>query len=107
MSAVGVGLPSGELETARLLVSELVTKSVRHSPTIEGATVGVFIGVRRDQLRVEVSDRGTEGARSETPTEEGAYGLALIAALATRWGGAREDGLNVTWFELDLSSPGS
>jgi transcriptional regulator with XRE-family HTH domain len=107
MSAVGVGLPLEQLETARLLVSELVTNSVRHGPTIEGATVDVFIGVRRDQLRVEVSDGAAEDARPKTPTEEGGYGLALIAALATRWGGACEDGLNVTWFELDLPSPGS
>jgi transcriptional regulator with XRE-family HTH domain len=107
MSAVGVGLQLEQLETARLLVSELVTNSVRHGPTIEGATVDVFIGVRRDQLRVEVSDGAAEDARPKTPTEEGGYGLALIAALATRWGGACEDGLNVTWFELDLPSPGS
>ena len=107
MSAVGIGLPSDELETARLLVSGLVTNSVRHSPRIEGATVGVFIGVDRDRLRVEVSDGATEGASSKTPTEEGGYGLALMAALATRWGGGREGGLNVTWFELDLPSPGS
>jgi transcriptional regulator with XRE-family HTH domain len=107
VSAIGVGLPSDELETARLLMSELVTNSVRHGPTNEGATVSVFVGVGRDRLRVEVSDGSTEGARPKSPSEEGGYGLALVAVLATRWGAGREDGVNVTWFELDLLSPGS
>jgi transcriptional regulator with XRE-family HTH domain len=106
MSAVGIGLPSENLDTARLLVSELVMNSVRHGPATEDATVGVFIGVDRDRLRVEVSDGSTKGARPKTPTEEGGYGLALVAELATRWGAGREDGLNVTWFELDLPQPG-
>jgi anti-sigma regulatory factor (Ser/Thr protein kinase) len=106
MSAAGVSLPTDNLETARLLVSELVTNSVRHGPTTEGATVGVFVGVGRDRVRVEVSDGSKDGVRPKPPTEEGGYGLTLLAALATRWGAGREDGLNVTWFELDLPSPG-
>ena len=107
MSAVGVGLPSETLEIARVLTSELVTNSVRHGPTTEGSRVGVFIGVGRDRLRVAVSDGSPDGARPKTPSEEGGYGLALVSSLATRWGAGREGGLNVTWFELDLPSPGS
>jgi transcriptional regulator with XRE-family HTH domain/anti-sigma regulatory factor (Ser/Thr protein kinase) len=107
MSVVGVDLPSEQLETARLLTSELVTNSVRHGPTTEGSSIGLFIGVGRDRLRVAVSDGSTEGARPKTPSVEGGYGLALVSVLATRWGAGREDGLNVTWFELDLPSPGS
>jgi transcriptional regulator with XRE-family HTH domain len=107
MSAVGAGLRNENLETARLLMSELVTNSVRHGPTSEGATVGVFIGVGRDRLRVEVSDGATERARPKSPSQDGGYGLSLVAALATRWGAGREGEMNVTWFELDLRSPGS
>ena len=108
MSAVGVGLPTEQLETARLLVSELVTNSVRHGPTTEGSTVGLFIGVGRDRLRVEVSDDSAGGARPRPPTEEeGGYGLTLVAVLATRWGAGREGDRNITWFELDLPLPGA
>jgi transcriptional regulator with XRE-family HTH domain/anti-sigma regulatory factor (Ser/Thr protein kinase) len=107
MSAIGVGLPSEHLEIARLLMSELVTNSVRHGPTTEGATVGVFIGVGRDRMRVEVSDGSKQGARPKTPSEQGGYGLALVAELATRWGAGHQNSLNVTWFELDLPSPGT
>ena len=107
VSAVGADLPPEDVETARLLVSELVTNSVRHGPTSEGATVRLFVGVGRERLRVEVSDDAAGGARPQSPTQDGGYGLALVAALATRWGAGREGGANVTWFELDLRSPGS
>jgi transcriptional regulator with XRE-family HTH domain/anti-sigma regulatory factor (Ser/Thr protein kinase) len=106
MAAVGVGLPEADLEIARVLISELVTNSVIHGSTGEGSTVGVFIGVGRDRLRVEVSDESQTKARPPTPTPEGGYGLALVAELASRWGAGRENGVNVTWFELDLPLPG-
>ena len=106
LSAVGVDLPKAELEIARQLSTELVSNSVRHGPTTERSTVGLFVGVGRDRLRVEVTDDATTGARPRTPTEEGGYGLAMVAALASRWGAGREAGRNVTWFELDLPLPG-
>ena len=106
LSAVAVGLPTEQVEHARLLLSELVTNSVRHGPP-DGATVGVFVGVGRERLRVEVSDGSTTSARPKLPLEEGGYGLAFVAEFASRWGAGREAGLNVTWFELDLALPGS
>jgi transcriptional regulator with XRE-family HTH domain len=106
MSVVGAGIASENLETARLLVSELVTNSVRHGPTTPGSTVGLFIGVGRDRVRVEVTDGSTTGARPKTPSEEGGYGLAFVAELASRWGAGREGDHNLTWFELDLPAPG-
>ena len=103
VSVIATGIPTDDLENARLLASELVTNSLHHGPKTQDATVGVFIRVGRDRLRVEVSDGATEGARPK----EGGYGLALVATLASRWGAGRENGLNVTWFELDLRSPGT
>ena len=35
------------------------------------------------------------------------YGLALVAAMTSRWGAGPRDGRNVTWFELTLPTPGS
>lgn len=107
LSAVAVGISADGRETARLLISELVTNSVRHGPASEGVTIGVFIGVGRDRLRVEVTDGSTTGARPRTPTDEGGYGLALVAELASRWGAGRERDSNMTWFELDLPLPGA
>jgi transcriptional regulator with XRE-family HTH domain/anti-sigma regulatory factor (Ser/Thr protein kinase) len=107
VAVVAVGLASEAVEVAQLLVSELVSNSVLHGPTTEGSTVGLFVGVGRDRLRVEVSDGAQKGARPKPPTHEGGYGLALLAEFATRWGAGRDGDLNITWFELDLRPPGA
>jgi len=100
------GIPQQELETARLLVTELVTNSVTHGPTGRKATVELHVGVERDLLRIEVADRSTAPARRKPPTHEGGYGLALVDAMASRWDAGPQNGRNVTWFELDLPLPG-
>jgi len=100
------GIPQEELETARLLVTELVTNSVRHGPTGRKATVKLHVGVERDLLRIEVADRSTTPARRKPPTHGGGYGLALVDAMASRWDAGPQNGRNVTWFELDLPLPG-
>jgi transcriptional regulator with XRE-family HTH domain/anti-sigma regulatory factor (Ser/Thr protein kinase) len=100
------GIPQQELEMARLLVTELVTNSVRHGPTGRKATVELHVGVERDLLRIEVADRSTTPARRKPPTHEGGYGLALVDAMASRWDAGPQNGRNVTWFELDLPLPG-
>jgi len=106
LSVVADDLPEGVVENARLLVSELVTNSVRHGPSAAGETVGMNVSVERNRLRVEVADRSPTGARPRTPGHNGGYGLTIVAQLASRWGAGREGDLNVTWFELDLPSPG-
>lgn len=106
LAFVGADIPQDRFETARLLASELVTNSVRHSPARSNARVGFFIAVRRDRLRVEVSDDSSEGAQQKTLGEAGGYGLAFVAEMASRWGTTRDGELNVTWFELELPVPG-
>jgi transcriptional regulator with XRE-family HTH domain/anti-sigma regulatory factor (Ser/Thr protein kinase) len=103
---VAADVPQGTLEDATLLVSELVTNSVRHASTAPTDPIGVRIRVGRDVLRVDVVDRSPSSARPVAKGDAG-YGLAFVAALATRWGAGREGGLNVTWFEMDLAQPGS
>jgi hypothetical protein len=107
VSVAAAGVPHERLETARLLVSELVTNSVRHGPRDDVATIAAFVRVRRDRIRVEVSDGSTSGVRPRTPSAKGGYGISLVAALASRWGSGRERGVNMTWFELDLPVPGA
>jgi transcriptional regulator with XRE-family HTH domain len=106
LSVVGDDLPAETLETARLLVSELVTNSVQHGPSSPG-TVGVHTIITRDTLRVEVSDGSPSVARPRAPGEPGGYGLSIVSTLADRWGADRDGALNVTWFELDLPAPGA
>lgn len=102
ITIVTVGLPTDIVEVARRLVSELVTNSLSDGGPGEGSTVGLFVSVGRERLRVEVSDAPPTDA---PPTYERSY--RLLAELAPHWGAGREHGLNITWFELDLAPPGT
>ncbi len=95
------GLSTSLVETAQLLVSELVTNALDHG---QGA-VGLSISRRGDVLRVEVSDasKGPVAQVLRADFEDGSgRGLFLLAALASSWG--REpvsDARSTVWFELD------
>jgi transcriptional regulator with XRE-family HTH domain len=104
---VAEGIPDRELKTGCLLISELVTNSVRHGPQGSNATVEFVVTVERAILRAEVVDDSPVPARPRSPGDDGGYGLTLLASLAARWGAGLENGRNVTWFELDLPLPGS
>ena len=93
------------LDDVRLLVSELVTNSVRHSGSPAGSKVGLAVSASGSTLRVEVTDAGRgfqPTPRSAPHTEAGGWGLHLVDRLAHRWGvhhGARA----VVWFEIDAA----
>jgi transcriptional regulator with XRE-family HTH domain/anti-sigma regulatory factor (Ser/Thr protein kinase) len=106
VTLVAGDIPSQALETARLLTSELVTNSIRHGPSAP-ATIGLFIEVANDRMRVEVSDGADAAPRLRPPTENGGHGLTLVDTLATRWHTSRDGDRNLTWFELDLPAPGA
>ena len=87
----------------RLLVSELVTNSVRHSGSPVGSKVELAVSASSNTIRVEVADagRGFEPTpRSTSRTEAGGWGLHLVDRLAHRWGVDRRDRVRV-WFEID------
>jgi anti-sigma regulatory factor (Ser/Thr protein kinase) len=93
--------------TLRLLVSELVTNSVRH---VKGSTRPVVLAIRigTRAIRVEVHDGGA-GFRPGKPEPRGAdggFGLFLVERMASRWGVETGDGTRV-WFELDLAPAGN
>jgi anti-sigma regulatory factor (Ser/Thr protein kinase) len=94
----------------RLLVSELVTNSIRHGAGTE-APVALDARIDGGTIRVEVRDRGA-GFEMRRPVPRGAaagfggYGLFLVERMATRWGVDTGDGTRV-WFELDLAAAAS
>jgi transcriptional regulator with XRE-family HTH domain/anti-sigma regulatory factor (Ser/Thr protein kinase) len=100
------GVPEQILLDAELLTSELLTNSVRHGP-LDAEPITLRISVGERVLRVEVADAGSGQARRRTSDHEDGWGLRLVRELATRWGGGRADGRNVTWFELDLPGSGA
>jgi transcriptional regulator with XRE-family HTH domain len=93
----GSGMPRELFETARLLTSELVATGIGDGAAPDSALV-LFVSVGRERLRVELSD-GT--------SPDIAPMLKVAAELASRWGAGREGDLHVTWFELDLPTPGT
>ena len=100
LDQIAHALTAERLRDVRLLVSELVTNSVRHA---EGAAVRLIVSVAGGVLRVEVHDpgRGFElKAPPEDPLRASGWGLVLVEELADRWG---VDGTPRTrvWFEMD------
>ncbi|MBN3928196.1 ATP-binding protein [Streptomyces verrucosisporus] len=93
------------LETAELVLSELVTNAVRVRVPND-RQVGVRIAHSRADglLRLEVSDAGDGWPRVRDPGEDdtGGRGLLLVEALAHRWGVRRRAcGIGKTvWAEL-------
>ncbi|WP_441250429.1 SpoIIE family protein phosphatase [Kitasatospora sp. McL0602] len=86
-------------DTAELLVSELVTNSVRYA----SAPIGVRLNLG-DTLLVEISDPLPDPPRERHAAEadEGGRGLELVRRLALRWGTRAEGMGKVVWFELSV-----
>jgi anti-sigma regulatory factor (Ser/Thr protein kinase) len=88
-------LASG-LESARLLVSELVSNSFRHSGGPAGDEVVVSVELMPDWFRVGVRDSGSGGVIGARPasidTDGGGFGLNLVQVLSDRWGVERLSG---------------
>ncbi|WP_416976296.1 ATP-binding protein [Streptomyces sp. T028] len=85
----GWGVGQDVLETAELVLSELVTNALR-VPVPSDRQVGVRIARSPAEglLRLEVSDAGsgTPEVRAPGDEETGGRGLLLVEALAHRWG---------------------
>ena len=82
-------VPASVLDTAQLLVSELVANSVRHSGASAGARVEVRVRLTDSMVRLEVSDPGRDGViapRAPDLQGGGGFGLNLVSAFSERWG---------------------
>lgn len=77
------------VDCAALLVSELVSNAVRHAGTELELTVSAEpVAERRRTVQVAVRDFSNRGLAFARPSigDTGGRGLALITALAPRWG---------------------
>jgi len=95
-------------ENAELLVSELVTNSVRHAGLPEQASIEFSVRASGEVLMVEVADTGQGFDHSGAPrprivagiAEPSGWGLFLVDRLSDRWGAVQMDGETRVWFEL-------
>jgi anti-sigma regulatory factor (Ser/Thr protein kinase) len=96
-------LPPEALDSLRLLVSELVTNSVRHGDLSASDRIRLRLTDRGDRIRVEVTDPGDGfGPRPSLGTEPDSpsgWGLFLVSQIADRWG-TEENSVTTVWFEL-------
>ena len=95
------GLDTPTLESLRLLVTELVTNSVRHAGA---AAVDLVVLIAPKLVRVEISNPGSPfeprvrtGADLES---ESGWGLFLVERLSDSWGVVDESGYQRVWFEI-------
>ena len=101
LEALRPGLNDVLVDDAMLLVSEIVSNSVRHASLDETDAIEVRVRGSRSKLRVDVMDPGPgfDPERIGPSEHEGGWGLRLLDRLATRWGVERNDATRV-WFEL-------
>ncbi|MEV0370389.1 ATP-binding protein [Streptomyces sp. NPDC050636] len=92
----------GAVDVAVLLVSELVTNSLRYA----SGPIGVrMVLLSTGGLLVEVSDPLPDPPqeRNATPDDEGGRGLQLVACSSRRWGTRRGKSGKTVWFELSVA----
>ncbi|MEV6807279.1 ATP-binding protein [Streptomyces sp. NPDC017248] len=90
-------------DLAALLVSELVTNSLRHASGPIGVRL-VRPATLDDTLRVEVSDPLPDLPRERVAhaEDESGRGLQLVAGSSRRWGTRPGTGGKTVWFELAM-----
>ena len=85
---------------AQLILSELVTNSLRHAGLGSEAILQVAASVRDGMLRLEVADDGTSGTVvTREPSVAGGFGLNIVQMLAQTWGVER-DSRTTVWVEM-------
>ena len=90
------------LANLALVISEIVTNSVRHGKP--GGEIRLAATPKDDYLCVQVTDEGRgfvprPGAMASEPG--GGFGLFLVERLTRRWGMTRENMRTRVWFEFD------
>ncbi|NEA61203.1 ATP-binding protein [Streptomyces sp. SID12488] len=96
------------IDSGTLLLSELLTNSIRHARVSPGREIETVFEVTEEMLRIEVSDASNElpALRHVSESDEEGRGLALVAMVATRWGTAarKVNGQyaigKTVWFEI-------
>ena len=93
------------METLRLLVTELVTNSVRHT---ECDSLMLRVAIGRAAVLTEVTDEGPgfdagaalKGELPDAHDPDSSWGLFLVQRLARDWGVKKDGASKRVWFEL-------
>jgi anti-sigma regulatory factor (Ser/Thr protein kinase) len=105
LDALGDKVEPAVLPDMRLLVSELVSNSVKYGGD---GPVRLEVVADDDCIRAEIIDQGagfTPVERGGDLDRVGGWGLHLVERLTTSWG--TYEGSTHVWFEIDLRERGS
>lgn len=93
-------------DSAVLVLSELLTNTVRHAHVAPGREIETWYQRRAKGLRIEVHDADDVSPKlsPDAPASVGGHGLALVVALADRWDVSDRigHGGSSVWAELDF-----
>lgn len=97
-------------DSAVLVLSELLTDTVRRAHVAPGREIETWYQRRGKGLRIEVHDADDMSPRlsPDAPASVDGHGLALVAALADRWdvSDGFEHSESSVWAELDFPTQG-
>ncbi len=93
-----------KLEDVRLIVSELVTNSVRHAELSADEQISLAVAISGGSVRGRVCDPGPGFERPSAPKPRtdmsGGWGLPIVERISDRWG-VEHNGCACVWFEID------
>ncbi|MFL5827213.1 MAG: SpoIIE family protein phosphatase [Thermoleophilaceae bacterium] len=107
LDSLGESLGEPLFGALRLVVTELVTNSVKYGIVDPGDLIGLRVVVSADRVRVEVSDPGASfeppppGPR---PGGTSGWGLAIVDRLVDRWGIELDVDGKTVWLEVDRAA---
>lgn len=104
-------LEPGARRRLALVVSELVSNSVRHGSARSTDPVAIDVSLSGTAVRVNVTDAGGGFEPPPPPRRgtlaSGGWGLVVVDALADRWGVSTARRRSRVWAELELDGAGA
>jgi len=97
-----LGTEHPALDNVVLIISELVTNSVRHSRSGQGGRITLHIAESDGVVHGDVIDAGADTVPRvcKNPDDEGGRGMFLVEQFAQEWGFHDTETGRVVWFKV-------